>query len=82
MSAQVPVGRIWRLGPRLRVDRREFHADGSEQLLYAPGLRSELRWQHLSLAFEGGAEFGQRTLTDASEDTTRYFLGLGYRYDF
>lgn len=82
LSAQVPVGRIWRLGPRLRVDRREFHADGSEQLLYAPGLRSELRWQHLSLEFEGGAEFGQRTLTDASEDTTRYFLSLGYRYDF
>ncbi len=82
LNAQFPLGRLWRIGPRLRVDQREFHADGSEQLLYAPSLRTELRWQKFSLEFEGGAEFGQRTLDDASEDTTRYYLSLGYRYDF
>ena len=82
VNSQVPVGRLWRIGPRLRVDRREFHQDGSEQVLYAPGLRTELRWQRLSLEFEGGAEFGQRTLGVTSEDATRYYLSLGYRYDF
>lgn len=82
LSAQLPAGRLWRFGPRVRVDRREFHRDASTQVLYAPSLRSELRWQHLSLEFEGGAELGQRSLEDASEDTTRYYLSLGYRYDF
>jgi len=82
VNSQLPVGRLWRIGPRIRVDQREFHLDGSDQLLYAPGLRTELRWQHFSLEFEGGAEFGQRTLGDASEDTKRYYLSLGYRYDF
>ena len=82
LNAQFPLGRSWRLGPRLRVDKREFVTDGSDQMLYAPGLRTELRWEHLSLEFEGGAEFGQRSLGDASEDTTRYYLSLGYRYDF
>ena len=82
LNAQFPVGAAWRIGPRLRVDQREFHADGSEQLLYAPGLRTELRGKHMSLEFEGGAEFGSRSLGDATEDTTRYYLSLGYRYDF
>jgi hypothetical protein len=82
LNAQFPLGRLWRVGPRLRVDQREFHVDGSEQLLFSPSLRTELRWEHLSLEFEGGAELGERTLDDSSEDTTRYYLSLGYRYDF
>lgn len=82
LNAQFPVGRGWRIGPRLRVDQREFHVDGSDQLLYAPSLRTELRGRHLSLEFEGGAEFGSRSLDAASEDTTRYYVSLGYRYDF
>jgi len=82
LNTQFPLGAAWRIGPRLRVDQREFHTDGSEQLLYAPGLRTELRGKHMSLEFEGGAEFGERSLDDADESTTRYYLSLGYRYDF
>lgn len=82
VNTQLPVGRLWRIGPRLRLDRREFQQDGSQQMLYASGLRTELRWQRFSLEFEGGAEFGRRTLEASSADTTRYFLSLGYRYDF
>ena len=82
LNAQFPVGRAWRIGPRLRIDQREYHLDGSEQLLYAPSLRTELRGRHMSLEFEGGAEFASRSLDAASEDTSRYYLSLGYRYDF
>ena len=82
VNAQFPVGQSWRIGPRLRVDRREFHLDGSDQLLYAPGLRTELRGRHMALEFEGGAEFGSRSFDTATEDTTHYYLSLGYRYDF
>jgi hypothetical protein len=55
--------------------------DGSKQLLYAPGIRTEMRWQRLWLELEGGAEIGQRTLGDSSADATRYYFSLGYRYD-
>ncbi len=79
--AQLPIGQLWRLTPRLRFDQREFHADGSTQVLYAPGLRAELRWRRLWLELEGGAELGQRSLADSSADTTRYYFSLGYRYD-
>ncbi len=82
LNAQFPLGQAWRIGPRLRVDQRDFHTDGSQQWLYAPGLRTELRWRRMTLEFEGGAEFAQRSLGDADEQTTRYYLSLGYRYDF
>lgn len=81
LFAQLPVGESWLITPRLRIDRRQFHADGSTQLLYAPGLRTEWRWRRLSLDFEGGAEIGQRSGGIANEDTTRYYFSLGYRYD-
>jgi hypothetical protein len=82
LSAQWPLGLYWRIGPRLRIDQRRFHVDGSDQLSYLPGLRTDLRWQRLAVEFEGGAEFAQRTTGDATSDTSRYFMSLGYRYDF
>jgi hypothetical protein len=82
IAVQLPVGQVWRISPRLRLDQRQYHSDGSEQVLYSPGLRTEARWRHLSLEFEGGAELGQRSFGEASEDTTRYYFSLGYRYDF
>jgi len=81
LYTQLPLGEAWRLSPRIRIDEREFHADGSTQWLYAPGLRAEMRWRKFWLEFEGGAEIGQRTLGDSSADTTRYYFSLGYRYD-
>ncbi len=81
LYTQLPVGEAWRLSPRIRFDQRRFHEDGSTQLLYAPGLRAEMRWRQLWLDIEGGAEIGQRTLGSSSADTTRYYFSLGYRYD-
>jgi hypothetical protein len=81
LYTQQPIGDAWRLSPRLRFDQRTFHADGSTQLLYAPGLRAEMRWRRVWIEFEGGAEFGQRSLGDTNTDTTRYYFSLGYRYD-
>lgn len=81
LYTQLPVGQMWRLSPRIRFDQRQFHTDGSTQLLYAPGLRAEMRWQRFWLELEGGAEIGQRSLGDSSADTTRYYFSLGYRYD-
>jgi hypothetical protein len=82
LYTQLPIGDAWRLSPRFRFDQRTFHADGSTQLLYSPGLRAEMRWQRVWIEFEGGAELGQRSLGDTNTDTTRYYISLGYRYDF
>jgi hypothetical protein len=82
LYSQLPLGEAWRLTPRIRVDQRQYHNDGSTQLLYAPGLMAQLRWQRLWLEFEGGAEIGKRTLGSSSADTTRYYFSLGYRYEF
>jgi hypothetical protein len=82
LSSQFPVGEHWRFGPRLRVDKRQFEVDGSDQLTYTPTLRTEMHLQHLTMEFEGGAEFATRNLGQSSEDTSRYYVSLGYRYDF
>ena len=82
LSSQFPIGERWRLQPRLRVDRRKFETDGSSQTVYLPTLRTEWRWKKFTAEFEGGAEFGSRDLGQTQQDTTRYYLSLGYRYDF
>jgi hypothetical protein len=82
LSSQFPIGERWRLQPRLRVDQRKFDADGSTQTTYVPTLRTELRVQRFTMELEGGAEIGSRDLGQTTEDTTRYYFSLGYRYDF
>ena len=82
LSSQFPIGEHWRLQPRLRVDQRQFDVDNSSQTVYLPTLRTEWRWKKFTAEFEGGAEFGSRDLGSTSQDTTRYYLSLGYRYDF
>jgi len=82
LSSQFPVGERWRLLPRLRVDHRSFDVDGSTQTTYVPTLRTELRVRRFTMEFEGGAEIGTRDFGQSTEDTTRYYFSLGYRYDF
>jgi hypothetical protein len=82
LSSQFPIGERWRLLPRLRVDHRSFDVDGSTQTTYVPTLRTELRVRRFTMEFEGGAEIGTRDFGQSTEDTTRYYFSLGYRYDF
>ncbi len=82
ISTRFPIGGAWRLGPQLRVDRREFATDGSEQMLYAPTLRLDLQTRRVLFECEGGAEFGRRDLAGSIEKTTRYYFSLGYRMNF
>ena len=82
ISARFPLGRSWRLGPRVRVDQRRLHDDGSRQLLYAPTLRLDLQRAHALFECELGAEIGRRTLDQSQENTTRYYFSLGYRLNF
>jgi hypothetical protein len=64
------------------VDEREFVTDGSTQRLYVPSLRLDWLSKHVLFELETGAEIGQRELGTAREDTTRYYLSVGYRMNF
>jgi len=82
VGTQLPIGQRWRIGPRLRVDQRNLKSDDSQALIYSPSLRAEMRGKHLTFELEGGAELGSRDLGTTSEDSSRYYFSLGYRYDF
>jgi hypothetical protein len=82
LGSQLPIGERWRVGPRLRIDQRQLKTDGSDSLSYTPAIRAEMRNKHVTIELEGGAELGSRDLGGATEDSTRYYFSLGYRYDF
>jgi hypothetical protein len=82
ISTRFPIGRSWRLGPRLRVDQRQIHTDGSKQMLYVPTLRLDLVRTRMMFECELGAELGRRSLDESEENTTRTYFSLGYRLNF
>jgi hypothetical protein len=82
VSTRFPIGGDWRLGPRLRVDRRQFLIDGSEQMLYTPLLRLELQKKYVLFECEAGAEMGRRELNGIEEKTDRLYFSAGYRMNF
>ncbi len=82
LGTQLPIGQRWRVGPRLRLDQRKLESDRSTSFMYSPALRAEMRGKHLTFEVEGGAEISSRDVGTDSEDASRYYFSLGYRYDF
>ena len=82
LASRLPIGGAWRIGPRLRVDRRESTIDAAEEMLYVPTLRLDYQRGGTWIEFEGGAELGDRTLPADNETSRRYYFGLGYRISF
>ena len=82
LAARLPVGGAWRLGPRLRVDRRQSTIDDAEETLYVPTLRVDYQRGRAWFECEAGAELGTRTLVTDEETRRRYYFGLGYRLTF
>jgi hypothetical protein len=82
LYTRLPVGGAWRLGPRLRVDRRESTLDAATETVYVPALR--LDWQRGRgwLELEAGAELGTRQLVTDDETSRRYYFSLGYHLGF
>ena len=82
LATRMPVGGAWRLGPRLRLDRRDLTIDGASETIYVPTLRLDYQKGRAWLECEAGAEFGRRTLTTDEESSRRYYFGLGYHLNF
>ena len=84
-DSRYPIGRTWRLNPRLRVDRRQRIADPNDEWLYTPGIRIQYRRsQKFRVEFEAGKQFVQRdsSIADLNLDRESYFINIGYQSFF
>jgi len=79
LDSRFPIGRSWRINPRLRVDYREINSDMSTQWIYTPALRLQYRIGRKGrVDFEAGKRFSSRDMADTSFDQESYFINLGY----
>jgi len=82
LSTRWPLWSTWRIAPRVRVDRRVFVADDSEQWLYAPSLRIDYQFKRAWFELEAGMEISDRDVGTSFEKITRNYVSVGYRYNF
>lgn len=83
LDSRYPVTRDLRLNPRLLVSRREITTGDVTELLFRPGLRVLYRMaRQLRLEVEGGGEFLQSDGDGGSNNSTGYYLYMGYSADF
>jgi hypothetical protein len=84
LDLRMPVGRVLRINPRLRVAIRENAFDSLKQTTVSPSFRLLLNAkQRYRLEFEVGRDWTQRDLeTGLTQDSGAYFFNLGYRADF
>lgn len=83
LDTRFPLGRAWRINPRLRVDRRQILSDSSIEWLYTPGLRVQIRnSQRYRIDLEVGKRFSERDSATLNLDRESYFINLGYQVFF
>ena len=85
LDARFPLGRVWRISPRLRVDRRVILADDSEEFVYTPAIRLQYRVsQKARFQLDAGKTFSTREMIVMDQDIDResYYLNLGYQLFF
>jgi hypothetical protein len=83
LDARFPIGRAFRINPRLRVDYREISSDQSTQWIYTPGLRMQYRvGRRWRMEFEAGKRFSIRQMNDIDLDQESYFINIGYQLFF
>ena len=81
LDSRFPIGRTWRINPRLRVDYREIRSDQSTQWTYTPALRIQFRpGRHWRLELEAGKQFSRRDMVLSDQDRESNFIYLGYQY--
>ena len=80
VDTRFPVGRGWRISPRLRVDYREINADQSTQWIYTPGLRVQYRMgRRARFELQTGKQFSTREMARSDQDRESWFVYAGYQ---
>jgi hypothetical protein len=83
LDSRFPLGKRWRINPRLRVDQRKIMSDSSDEWQFAPGLRLQYRHSRkFRIELEAGKQFSQRALAETDLDRESYFVNLGYQLFF
>jgi tetratricopeptide (TPR) repeat protein len=83
LDSRFPIGRAFRVNPRLRIDRREIMSDSTYEWLYTPGLRMQFRWKkNFRLELDAGKQFSRRDSDIADADRESYFINIGYQLFF
>ncbi len=83
VNARYPIGKDFRINPRLRIDFRRNLMDNTEQYIYRPSAR--LTWnvrRRFRIDAELGGEWSDREIVTGSQTSSGYYLNLGYRADF
>jgi tetratricopeptide (TPR) repeat protein len=82
-DGRFPWGNQFRINPRLRYSIREGLTDGSTRTVLSPAVRLLLRLRnHYRIEFEMGYEQGDREFATGTQESSGYFLNLGYRADY
>jgi hypothetical protein len=78
-----PLTQQLRVNPRLLVSRREITAGDATETLLRPGLRLLYRpGRHYQFDLDAGSELGSRDSSGKTNNSTGYYLYVGYRADF
>lgn len=83
LDSRFPIGRSYRVNPRLRIDRRQIMSNSIYEWLYTPGIRMQFRWKrNFRLELEAGKQFSRRESDIADADRESYFINIGYQLLF
>ncbi len=83
LDTRFPIGRGWRINPRLRVDYREIRTDQSTQWIYTPGLRLQYRMGRIArFEVQTGKQFSTREMARSDQDRESWFVYAGYQLFF
>jgi tetratricopeptide (TPR) repeat protein len=81
LDSRFPLGRAWRINPRLRVDYREIASDQSTQWILTPALRIQFRpGRHWRFELEAGRRLSRRDLEFSNQDRESNFVYIGYQF--
>lgn len=83
LDSRYPFNDAWRINPRVRLDYRKNDRDNSTQWTLAPTLRLNYRMRRrLEFELEAGSEWSSQKLTTGRDNSSAYFMNIGYRADF
>ena len=83
LDTRYPIQTVWRINPKFRLDYRDNSNNNSTQWTAAPSLRIDYRWRkRYRFELEGGGEWSTQDFTDQTQDSSAWFISLGYRADF
>ena len=84
LNIRYPISREWRINPRLRGDYRWEDLDSTQnRIRFKPSLKTDYRLRRwLRLEAEIGAEWSTQRFVDDTEESTDFFMTLGYRVDY